>query len=86
MLIFFSYSVLQEYCVLTESRIPLKPGGGELLHFPLVLMNGLNLTESAVFLYCRFSVFLKDPFCPDYVLVTKIISFTVELVSHFFHN
>ena len=25
-------------------------------------MNRLNLTESAVFLYCRFSLFLKDPF------------------------
>ena len=44
------------YWVLTESRIPLKPvpgggGGCELLHFPLVLMNRLNKTESAVFLY-----------------------------------
>ena len=34
----------------------------EVLHFPLVLMNRHNKTESAVFLYCRFSVFLKDPF------------------------
>ena len=25
-------------------------------------MNRLNKTESAVFEYCRFSVFLKDPF------------------------
>ena len=25
-------------------------------------MNILNQTESAVFLYCRFSLFLKDPF------------------------
>ena len=32
-----------------------------LLHFPLVLVNRLNKTESAVFLYCRFSLFLKDP-------------------------
>ena len=34
-------------------------GGG---HFPLVLMNRLNKTESAVFIYCRFSIFPKDPF------------------------
>ena len=25
-------------------------------------MNRLNKTESAVFLYCKFSLFLKDPF------------------------
>ena len=76
MLIFFHILVLLEYWVLTESRIPLKPvlgregegggggggGGGKSLHFPLVLMNRLNKTKSAVFLYCRFSLFLKDPF------------------------
>ena len=33
-----------------------------MLHFPLVRMNGLNKTETAVSLYCRFSLFLKDPF------------------------
>ena len=32
-----------------------------MLHFPLVNMNRLNKTESAVFLYSRFSLFLKDP-------------------------
>ena len=30
------------------------------MHFPLVPMNRLNQTKSAVFLYCRFSLFLKD--------------------------
>ena len=33
-----------------------------MLHFPLVLMNRLNKTESAVFSYCTFSLFLKDSF------------------------
>ena len=33
-----------------------------MLHFPLVFINRLNKTESAVFLYCRSSLFLKDPF------------------------
>ena len=33
-----------------------------LLHFPCVRMNRLNKTESAVFLYSSFSLFLKDPF------------------------
>ena len=40
-----------------------------MLHFPLVLINRLNKTESAVFLYCRLSLFLKDPFFPDIYLV-----------------
>ena len=48
--------VLQEYCVLKESRISLKPVLGGI--------NRLNKTESAVFIYCRFSLFLKDPFFP----------------------
>ena len=49
---FFHILILQEYLVLTESRIPLKPvlGACELLHFQLVLMNILNKTESDVFL------------------------------------
>ena len=33
-----------------------------MLHFPLVLVNRLNKTESAVLKYCRFSLFLKFPF------------------------
>ena len=37
-------------------------------------MNRLNKTESAVFLYCRFSLFLKDPFCPVYVLTAGILT------------
>ena len=51
MLIFYHILVLQEFWVLTESRIPLKLvlGALELLHFPVVLMNRLNKTESAVF-------------------------------------
>ena len=32
-----------------------------MLHFPLVLKNRLNKTESDLFSYCRFSLFLKDP-------------------------
>ena len=37
-------------------------------------MNRLNKTESAVFLYCRFSLFLKDPFFPVYVLTAVILT------------
>ena len=63
-LIFFHILVLHEYWVLEESRLLLKPvlGAWEFLHFPLVLVNRLNKTESVVFLYCRFSLFLMDPF------------------------
>ena len=47
-----------------ESRIQLKPvlGGVRIVALSIVLMNRLNKTESAVFLYCRFSLFLRDPF------------------------
>ena len=50
-LIFFHTLVLQEYLVLKESRVPLKPvlGAKELLHFTSILMNRLNKTESALF-------------------------------------
>ena len=63
-LIFFHILVLQEYWVLMEIRILLKPvlGDVRIVALPLVLMNRLNKTESAVFLYCRFSLILKDPF------------------------
>ena len=37
-------------------------GEWELLHFVLVLINILNKTESAVFVYCTFSLLLEDPF------------------------
>ena len=57
--------VLQEYWVLAEYAVPLRlvlVGVWGLLHFPLVLMIRHNETGSAVFLYYRFSLFLKDPF------------------------
>ena len=43
--------VLQEYWVLAESRIPLKPAIGGVRIIAL---------ESAVFLFCRFFLFQKD--------------------------
>ena len=63
-LIFFHILVIQEYFILTESRIPLNSvlGGMRIVALSLVLMNRLNTTESAVFLYCRFSLILKDLF------------------------
>ena len=50
---------------------------------PLVLMNRLNKTESAVFLYCRFSLFLKDPFFQiiDYIFI--IASLHMIMSSYF---
>ena len=57
---------IQEYWVLTESRIPLKPvlqvGGMGIVALSLVLMSRLNKTEPAVFLYCRLSLLLNEPF------------------------
>ena len=61
MLIFYHdiMLVLQEYWVLTESRIPLKPGlGGVIIvHFPLFLMNRLNKIESSYIVGSEGSVF-----------------------------
>ena len=42
-------------------------------------MNRLNKTESAVFLYCRFSVFLKDPFF-QIILTFNILAYITGLV------
>ena len=36
-----------------------------------------NKTKSAVFLYCEFSLFLKDPFFPDYF---------VEFQNSYYHD
>ena len=33
-----------------------------MLPFPLVVINRLNKTVPAVSIYCKFSLFLKDPF------------------------
>ena len=59
-------------------------------------MNILNKTESVVFLYCRFSLFLKDPFFPVYLEVATAVVNTVwswynfspriDKVLIFFHN
>ena len=47
----FHVLALREYWVLTDIRILLKPvlEACELLHFLLVLINRLNITESAIF-------------------------------------
>ena len=44
-----------------------------LLVFPFVLMNRLNKTESAVFLYCRFSLFWGGSIFPDYLEVEAAV-------------
>ena len=48
-------------------------------------MNRLNKTEFAVFLNCKFSLFLKDPFFPDYLELIDIVSsdFATFLASYF---
>ena len=42
----------------------------------IVLMNRLNKTESVVYLYCRFSVFLKDPFFQIILMLFAKIKFS----------
>ena len=53
----------------------LKPvvGAREWLNFPIVLMNRLYKYESAVFLYCRFSIFLKVPFSDYQEVATAVV-------------
>ena len=59
----FHILVLQEYWVLKESRIPLKGviGGVRIVALSVNSLNRLNETESSVFGFCRFSLFLNDP-------------------------
>ena len=54
-------------------------------------MNRLNKTESALFLYCRFPLFLKDPFFSDYfdcwISFTPVFSCTIgdsPVLKHFY--
>ena len=44
-------------------------------------MNRLKKTESANFLYCRFSVSLKGPFFPDFYRLQKLSLCRMELVN-----
>ena len=81
--IFVHILILQEYWVLTERRIPLKLviGGVRIVaHFPCVLMNSLNNSKSATFLFWRFSLFLKDPLFQVIYLVNGIC--LRYLISH----
>ena len=44
-------------------------------------MNRLNKTESAVFLYCRFSLFLKDPFSRLFTVLLRLSWYPTEGTS-----
>ena len=65
----FHVLVLKEYWFLTEYCLSQCWGGGVIIVAlsKLVFMNSLNKTKSAVFLYCRFTLFLKDPSFPEYL-------------------
>ena len=47
-----------------------------MLHSHLFLMNGLTQTESAVFLLCRFILFLMDPLFRLFILTNVKQRFT----------
>ena len=57
--------------------------GVRVVAFLLVFMNRLNKTKSAVFLYCSFSLFLKDPFSrlftPHYGYKEILFSYKIML-------
>ena len=68
-----------------------------MLHLPVVLMNRLNKT--AVLLYCRFSLFLKDPFlekilrsqqlslcCAEKVKLLPFHRYSVDIFSYIDHQ
>ena len=79
----FHILVLQEYWVLTETRIPLKTVlvAWDLLHFPLILMNRLNKTASPVFLYSRFSICGGSVF-PYYFCTPRAFSNACQIVKN----
>ena len=77
-LILLHVLVLQAYWVLAESRIPLKLGAWELLHFPLFHNNSLNETcllfsNSVGSLY---SISEGSNF-PDYLVITWVTVFRI---------
>ena len=49
-------------------------------------MNRLNKTESAVFLYCRFSAFLKDLFIMISDEMPRLVSFYLDTVCKSTHQ
>ena len=48
-------------------------------------MHRLNKTESAVFLYCRFSLFLKDPFSRVFVPIAHCAKMNHCLLSTMYY-
>ena len=75
MLIFFHILGLQECWVLMESRIPLKLvlGYVKIVALSISSHEQTQKNKSAVFLYCRFSLFLKDLFFPDNLEVATAV-------------
>ena len=49
-------------------------------------MNRLNKTESAVFVYGRFSVFLKDPFFQIIYSIINAFRISLMIISFFSEN
>ena len=71
-LIFFHILVLQEYWVLAESRIPLKPvvGGVRVVALSISFHEKTQKNRVCGFLYCMLSLFLRDPCFPDYFVIS----------------
>ena len=56
---------------------------------PIVLMNRLNQTESAVFQLCRFTVYSKDPFSDYFHLcsrLNKVVSIVTKMAAKISEN
>ena len=84
----FSYSGLSGILGSDRKQTALKKLvlGGLMSGCPVVLINKLNTTDSAVFQMCRFSLFLKDPFFqvilgPSRDLVIRKYSFWAPLLT-----
>ena len=74
LIFFFHILVIQEYWVQRNSRMLFKPVLRGIRIVALSLSSHdqrLNKIDSTVLLYCRSSIFLKDPFFPYYLGYTR---------------
>ena len=82
-MIFFHLLVLQEYLVLTENRIPLKPLLGGMRRIVALSISSHEQTQLHLvccFFYNVFSLFLKDPF---FQIILGLGRITLYAQQHF---
>ena len=77
-LIMLNFVHSSERSVLLGSARKQNSLAGDFIHVPLILMNRLNKTDSAVFNLCKLSLILKDPIFQTILLFQKKIQTQVS--------